>query len=76
MSTLKISLEAARVNARLKQKDAAKLIGVSAQTLLNWEKGHTSPDLEKALKLCEVYGVEIDNLIFFNQQSNKIERAI
>lgn len=64
MGAFKITLEAARVNAHLRQKDAAKLIGVSAQTLLNWEKGYTSPGLEKALKLCEVYGVEIDNLIF------------
>ena len=36
---IRISLEAARVNAELLQKDAAKLIGISLKTLQNYENG-------------------------------------
>lgn len=69
MSELRITLEAARVNARLKQKEAADRIGVTQQTLLNWEKGRTVPTIEHAIKMCEVYGVDLDHLNFFKPES-------
>lgn len=34
----KISLEAARVNAGLTQKELAEKLGVSNTTIVNWEK--------------------------------------
>ena len=37
-----ISLAAARVNAGLKQDEAAKLLGITAKTLRNYELGHTA----------------------------------
>lgn len=43
---IRISLEAARVNAELLQKDAAKLIGISLKTLQNYENGKTKPNWE------------------------------
>lgn len=64
MSKLRITLEAARVNRGLTQPSAARKIGVSVQTLINWEKGRTVPAVNFALKLCEVYGVTMDDLIF------------
>lgn len=56
MPTFQISLEAARVNAKITQKDAAKALGVSEQSIVNWEKGVRKPTIENALKLCELYG--------------------
>ena len=56
----KISLEAARVNVGLKQSEAAKQIGVTKQTLVNWEKGRTAPTMPKLMKLCDVYSVPLD----------------
>lgn len=64
---LKITLAAARVNKGIKQGEAAKLIGVMPQTLRNWEKGKTSPNLAQLKKVCELYGITPDH-IFFNQQ--------
>lgn len=41
MSTnvIQISLEAARVNANLKQEEAAKKLSITAKTLSNYERG-------------------------------------
>lgn len=39
---LQISLAAARVNANLTQRDVAKALGISTQTLVNWEAGKQS----------------------------------
>lgn len=35
----RISLEAARVNAGISQKEAAKRLGINVGTLSNWERG-------------------------------------
>lgn len=55
-----VSLEAARVNVKLNQKQAAKEIGVNTGTLSNWERGKTAPDIEKFMRMCEVYGCPSD----------------
>ena len=38
MSKLEISISAARENAQLTQLEVAKLMGVTKQTIVNWEK--------------------------------------
>lgn len=72
MDKLRITLEAARVNRGLTQPSAAEKIGVSVQTLINWEKGRTVPTVDYALKLCKTYGVTMDDLIFLNSDANLI----
>ena len=36
---LQITLAAARVNAGFTQEEVAKKMGISKQTIINWEKG-------------------------------------
>lgn len=61
---MKITLKAARVNAGFTQKEAAEKLGVSNNTLCSWEKGTSMPNIQQVLKLCELYKVDLDNLIF------------
>ena len=60
----KISMAAARVNAGLTQKDAAKKLKVSNKTLWQWEKGITMPKADKIEAICELYSVSYDHIIF------------
>ena len=60
----KISLAAARVNAGLKQGEAAEKIGVMPQTLRNWEKGKTAPNISQVNKMCSIYGISSDYIFF------------
>jgi transcriptional regulator with XRE-family HTH domain len=53
----KISLKAARVNAKLTQEDVAKAIGKSKVTVAFWESGKTKITASDFIKLCELYGV-------------------
>lgn len=39
----KITLKAARINANMRQTDAAMEVGVSRDTIRNWETGRSSP---------------------------------
>lgn len=66
MNSLKITLEAARVNAGYSQKEAAKLLHVDPYTLRNWEKGKTSPTWNKVEEIERLYGISKD-FIKFNQ---------
>lgn len=61
---VKMTLEAARRNVKLTQKEAAEQLGVSNGTLCNWEKGVSFPDVPQIEKICELYGVSYDDLIF------------
>ena len=59
---IRISLEAARVNAELLQKDAAKLIGISLKTLQNYENGKTKPNWDTLIKMSDIYHIPIGML--------------
>lgn len=61
---MKITLRAARVNAGLTLAQAAKLLDVSEQTIINWEKGRNYPDVRKVMKIEDVYGVPYSEIIF------------
>ena len=61
---MKVSLKAARINAELTRPQAAKALGVSLGTVLNWEIGKTYPDALWIKELQRVYGVSYDDLIF------------
>lgn len=58
----KISLEAARVNAKLTQKELAEKLGVSNSTIVNWEKGETEPSLSQLRMISELSGIPMDFL--------------
>ena len=57
---MQISLKAARVNANLTQKEAAKTIGVDVTTMVKWENGRTAPRLHQFKALCSLYGFDMD----------------
>ena len=65
----KISLAAARVNAGMTQVDASKALGITKQTLINYESGKTSPTVALARRISEVYGVPIDCISFLSKSA-------
>lgn len=64
----KITLKAARTNAGLSQREAAKILNVSNKTLCNWEKGRTYPKQNKIEEMCQLYHVEYNQLNFLCTQ--------
>lgn len=62
---MKFTLKALRMNKKYNQEEAAKLIGVSTETLANYEKGTTYPDVPIIKKIEEVYETKYDNINFF-----------
>ena len=60
-----IQLKAARVNAGYTQAEAAKALGISKGTLLNYEKYRTKPDIELSKQIAKLYKTTVDEIIFF-----------
>lgn len=51
-----------RKQAGLSQQQVADAVGVTRQTVSNWELGQGAPALDRAAALARLYGVSIDDL--------------
>jgi len=52
-----------RKNAKLSQENVAEKLGVTRQTVSNWELNQTTPDLEQAKELSKLYKISLDELV-------------
>ncbi len=64
---LKMTLEAARVNAGYTQVQAAKILGLKPTTLASWEKDSTRLSYVEAHRLARLYRITPDLLFFDNK---------
>lgn len=60
----KITLKAARINAGYTMQDVASRFGVCRETVGKWERGVISPQVVTFNKLCDLYGVTGDDVLF------------
>lgn len=69
---MQLTLRAIRTNKDLSQEEAAKLIGISVDTLSNYERGKSFPDIPILKKIEDIYGVKYENINFFYFENTKI----
>ena len=65
----RITLEAARINAKLTQRQLAEILEISVGTVNNWENGKSEPSLSQLRKISEISGIPMD-FIFVPEKSN------
>ncbi len=58
-----IRMKNARTGAKLTQEQAADALGVSRQTVSNWENGRTYPDIISVIKMSDLYSISLDLLL-------------
>ena len=56
-------LQRARKQANITQEKAAEALGVSRQTLSNWENEKTYPDIVSVVKMSDLYDISLDRLL-------------
>lgn len=64
----KISLAAARTNAKLNQREMAEIMEVDVTTIINWEKGKSEPSASQLRKISEISMIPMD-FIYVQTQS-------
>lgn len=52
-----------RTEQNLSQGELSEMLEVSRQSVSKWENGAATPDLDKIIKLSEVFGITIDELV-------------
>ena len=66
------SLKNIRELRRMTQAEAAMKLGISVDTLGNYERGKSYPDIPMLRKIEEVYGIPYEQLIFLPLDYDKI----
>lgn len=56
-------LKKARIDSGLTQENVAEKIQVSRQTISNWENEKSYPDIISVIKLSDIYGISLDELL-------------
>ena len=61
---MKVSLAAARVNAKKTQAEVADIMGISKTTIVAWENNKTQPGVKEFIELCKIYNCSMDDICF------------
>ncbi len=56
-------LKSARLRKNMTQQEVANMLGIKANTLSNWEKGRTEPDIDTFVKLCHIYDINCATIL-------------
>ena len=64
MEDVKITIEAARVNAHMTQEQAASALGVTRQTVSEWESRRRYPPIKRVMQMSELYKIPFEMLTF------------
>ena len=60
-----------RKSKGLTQDDVAEKLNVTRQTVSKWETNQSTPDFDKIIPLCELYGISADELLKGEKQSTE-----
>ena len=52
-----------RLHAGMTQEQLAAKLGISAQSVSKWENNSAVPELEKLIKMAQIFGITIDELV-------------
>ncbi len=61
-------LKARRNELNLTQDQVAESLGITRQTMSNWENGRSYPDIERVIGLSELYALSLDELLKGDQK--------
>ena len=61
---MQLTLKALRNNKNLTQAAAGQLLGVTEDTISNWERGLSYPNVPQIKRIEDLYGVPYSEIIF------------
>ncbi len=73
MNAMGKNLKKFREDAGLSQQELAKRLSVTRQTISNWERGVSQPDLDSLMLLAEEFHVDVEEIIYGEKAISKFE---
>lgn len=61
--SFRTNLSSLRTAQGMTQEQLAEMLGVSRQSVTKWESGKSTPEMDKLLKLCEIFSCTLDELV-------------
>ncbi|MBQ9853344.1 MAG: helix-turn-helix transcriptional regulator [Ruminiclostridium sp.] len=74
--TIHETLRRLRQASDLTQEQVAGQIGLTRQALSSYESGRTRPDIETLMALAEIYGTDLEGLLYGSEKQQKALRRI
>lgn len=62
-----------RKSKNLTQDDVAERLNVTRQTVSKWETNQSTPDFDKIVPLCDLYGISPNELLKGEKENNEVE---
>jgi len=63
MSTISIKIRELRKEKGLTQKELAKMLKTTDDSIYSWEKARSEPSIDFIIKLCDVFDISADYLL-------------
>ncbi len=70
------NLRGLRQSRNLTQDQVAEKLNVTRQTVSSYESGRTRPDIDTLVRYCEIFGIELESLIYGYDKELKANRRI
>jgi transcriptional regulator with XRE-family HTH domain len=61
-------LRKARTDAGMSQEQLAEIMAVSRQTVSNWENSRSYPDIERVMRMADLYHLSLDTMLRGDEQ--------
>lgn len=69
------NLQHLRATRRMTQEQLAVLLGVSRQSVAKWEAEKAYPEMDKLLRMCDIFDCTLDNLVKGDLTTRPVEKA-
>lgn len=66
-----LDIKSARLKAGMTQKELGKILGVTKQTIINYEKGTTKPSWERLEDIAKALKIDVDELFPYSEFGEK-----
>lgn len=66
-----LDIKSARLKAGMTQKELGKILGVTKQTIINYEKGTTEPNWERLEEIAKALKIDVDELFPYSELGEK-----
>lgn len=76
MNKIGKKIKNARTEKNMTQMDLADAMGISYQAVSNWERGNSMPDVSKLTDLCEILGLNLDELLGNEDAIKTVKKVI
>ena len=72
--TIGEQIQELRIQKGMTQERLAEMLEVSRQSVSKWELGQSVPDVEKIIRMSELFGVSTDTLLLRNTEEEKVKK--